>query len=96
MTDDEERRVRFFVSDVLARPDVKLPAVFGMVVGITLLEREFLVEQLYPACACPFPVGAPKGLLPLLQRACRLPSELTDDERPWVLRYKRGIIVTTP
>lgn len=88
LTDLEEQDVRGFCVELLARPDVRLPPVFCMTVGMLSLSKRMLIEQLYPACCSPFVPQQAADLLPLLARSCKSKERLSAAERRWQLEYR--------
>lgn len=89
----EEAEVRSFLEEALARDDLPLPPVLGMVVGVSTETPGFVIERIFPAFSAPFAPHDASTLLDMLPHALKPSDRLTADDKEWLLEYKPAILL---
>lgn len=90
MQDSELEGALEFADKLLRDPAVAVPPAFTLDVG-WIQERGWAVVEAGPAWFCAKYFCEPRGVLAVLKRACVSANRITEEDRPWIVRFGLGV-----
>lgn len=90
MQDAELEGAMEFANKLLSDPEVAMPPAYTLDIG-WIENRGWAVVEAGPAWFCAKYFCEPRGVLAVLKRACVSMQRITEEDRPWIVRFGLGV-----